>query len=580
MIRLVVDKVPLKYFSEVSELTKQLRSFKDYLDRFQTSRIKLDAITNLFSNGTIGLINGDLEFENANHEESIKFFNDGFEKIQEALKIGSTRSQTDKMDGDLQLTPKIKYELERRTLYCQTRITHAEALIILKESDKDERKSVLNLLQLAANSYQEEINFERQNDDFHHSLITLKNLFLVFIRIAEIQSETAGDIHERRNYLYQVVTHANKANFLGATIPESFFERTMQKIEKSTIEKFQERADLYWGTGLVLSAEKKYTEASEVFLRGQQLYIELQRIEKNIEFEVQSKIMHITALEHLGRASIEVDQNKVAVRRFEEGSLLLRKLISTVREMGNVDLVRHFNIQQFYYDGMTKFATGIILYDEEDYKESSRQLTGSKRILSQTLKSAVELDNQALIKSCKEGINKCESLLETVNLMIETETNSENDEKLMGSSEALVDNKQIESNSDSDIEPETTSEPPGDLVEEEKGESTESIDKSKEIEELEALLESEVESEVEPDLVSEPEVEPDLVSEPDDSEKTNSSSDEFFDSENDVSIETSSLTESNSDSEVEDTSFNSDKELEAEPADEVDNESENESNDD
>ena len=51
MLRLLVDKVPLKYFSEVSELPKQLRSFKDYIDRFQASRTKIDTITDLFVNG-------------------------------------------------------------------------------------------------------------------------------------------------------------------------------------------------------------------------------------------------------------------------------------------------------------------------------------------------------------------------------------------------------------------------------------------------------------------------------------------------------------------------------------------------
>ncbi|MHA2103492.1 MAG: hypothetical protein ACW981_08675, partial [Candidatus Hodarchaeales archaeon] len=419
MIRLVVDKVPLKYSGQLAEQQKMLQSFKDYIDRYQTSRTKLDTVTELFSSGTIDLIQGDLEFESGNQSASIHFFNNAFNKFQEALKIGNTRSETEKLDKNYKLTPEIKYELERRTLYCQTRITHAEAITILKEAEKDERQSVLNLLQLSANSYQEELNFEQKNDDFHHSLLAFKNLFLVYTRISEIQSESVLTVEERRNQLYHVITHANKANFLGASIPDSFFERIRQKIKKLTIEKFQERADLYWGTGLVLSSEKNYSEASEVFLRGQQLYLELQRIEKNVEFEIQAKIMNITALEHLGRASIEIDKNEIAVKKFEEASILLRKLISTVREMGNTDLTRNFSIQQFYYDGMKLFGNGILSYDTENYEESARQLKGSKRILNQTLRSAEELENQALIESCREGINKCEALLETVNLMVQ-----------------------------------------------------------------------------------------------------------------------------------------------------------------
>ena len=127
--------------------------------------------------------------------------------------------------------------------------------------------------------------------------------------------------------------------------------------------------------------------------------------------------MYVAGLEHEGRACIEIDENRLATQKFEQAQGLLRKLLTTVREMGNVDLARHFTVQQQYFDGMIRFSSGIIAYDTGNHSDAQKQLIGAKRVLNQVMKAAQELGNSALQSSCKEGIAKTETYLETLSVL-------------------------------------------------------------------------------------------------------------------------------------------------------------------
>ena len=421
-LRLLIDNVPLRYPDQISEISTVMRNFQDYLDRFQQSKVKLDTISEQFTLGTLQLLQGDLNFEAGQHKESLLYFKDSIEKFQYALSL-----QSGKPDEVGELTSEVIYELQRRTTYAQSRISHADALVVLKEAGKGQLDLLLNNFELAAKNYQTEIDLERKADDFSHLILSLRNLFLVYIRIAELQSEiSTNDFQIRRRGLYFMISHALKANFLGATIPPSFFERIRQTIKHLTLEKFQERADWYWGTGLVLSTDHKYNQAAQFFYKGWQLYKEMKKLEDNIEFNIQGEMMYVTALEHEGRAKIEADENIQGSDFFAQASSHIRKLISTVRELGNTDLLRHFSIQNEYFTAMNLFCQGLISYDNEKYVDALKQLQGSKKILTQVNKSSQELNNNALIVSCKEGIQKCNTYIETVSLLITDDVSSGN----------------------------------------------------------------------------------------------------------------------------------------------------------
>ena len=416
-LRLLIDNVPLRYPDQISELNATMRNFQDYLDRFQQSKVKLDLISEQFILGTLQLLQGDLHFEAGQHKESIIFFKDAIEKFQYALSL-----QSGKPEEVGELTSEVFYELQRREIYAQSRMSHADALVALKEVGKGQQVSLLDIFELAAKNYQTEIDLERKMDDFSHLIISLRNLFLVYIRIAELQSELAStDFQTRRRGLYFMISHALKANFLGANIPPSFFERIRQRIKHLTITKFQERADWYWGTGLASSADHKYDEAAKFFYKGWQVYNEIERLENNIEFAVSGQMMYVTALEHEGRAKIEADENQLATEKFAQASVQIRKLISNVKELGNVDLLRQFSIQNEYFTAINLFCQGILSYDDEKYQEAQKQLQESEKLLSQVLKTAQELNNSGLVISCKEGIQKCATYIETVALLLDNQ---------------------------------------------------------------------------------------------------------------------------------------------------------------
>ena len=155
-LRLLIDNVPLRYPDQISEISTVMRNFQDYLDRFQQSKVKLDTISEQFTLGTLQLLQGDLNFEAGQHKESLLYFKDSIEKFQYALSL-----QSGKPDEVGELTSEVIYELQRRTTYAQSRISHADALVVLKEAGKGQQDLLLNNFELAAKNYQTEIDLER-----------------------------------------------------------------------------------------------------------------------------------------------------------------------------------------------------------------------------------------------------------------------------------------------------------------------------------------------------------------------------------------------------------------------------------
>jgi len=411
--QLVIDKVTLRYADSPELLSTLYRTLDSYIEQYKEQHIRIDPVTEDFVLGTLSMISGDLKFENGQHKEAILDLNRGTEFFQKGSSILSK--------GDYQYPSNVKVEFERRALYCQARVTHAEALITLKKGFSDqERVMVKNILELAAQAYNDEIQLNQENDDFYHMLIALRNLFKVHIRIIEQESELADTITKKRHALYMALTYARKAIFLGEKrIPQSFFDRINKKIKDLTIAKFLERADLHWQQGLNYSAQKDFVNASILFWSGVRIYTHIQKLERRQEFTLQGLVFQVTALENDAKKELALDKNINASEKFQQASLLMQKLITTVKELGNVDLVQLFEIQSQYFDGMNLFCSGLIFYDKEEYEEALRSLKGAQRTLKVVLANSRELDNKPLTQSCKDGLKQIETYTETLSILVE-----------------------------------------------------------------------------------------------------------------------------------------------------------------
>ncbi|MHA2362635.1 MAG: hypothetical protein ACXAC7_01660 [Candidatus Hodarchaeales archaeon] len=412
--QIITDQVPKKYIDSPEQLATMYRSFESHVERYKERRERIDSISECFLLGTLEMISGDLKFEQGQHQEAIPDLTNATEFFQKGLKIIS-KKEFDFPDNSW------NNEFERRALYSQARITHAEALISLKKGfSEQERIMIKNVLELAAQAYQEEIQLNQKNDDFFHMLLALRNLYKVHIRVAEQDSELKDSIIDKRKALYTAMTHARKAIFLGERkIPQSYFDRTIKKIKKLTVQKFLDRADDFWQGGLNAAAIKDYENASSLFWAGVKIYDEIKRLERKQEFELQGQMFRVTALENDAKKDLALDKNLLASEKFQQASQLMDNLITTVKELGNLDLVHLFQIQSNYFDGMNLFCSGLIAYDNDETNVALRSLKGAQRSLRSVLKQGRELDNKPLIQSCKDGLKQIETYVETLELLID-----------------------------------------------------------------------------------------------------------------------------------------------------------------
>ena len=431
--KMVTDKIPLRYVDQPEKLGPFFKSFESYVEGVRQNRERLDSTSDGYVQGTMDMISGDLKFEQGMHQECISDFSNASETFLRTQKVSENQIN----EGTIQIPTNILKEIGRRAIYCQARITHAEALIELKKAKNitlEERNVIKQFLELAVQAYQEEIAVNEQNDDFFHRIQAQKNIYKVFIRLEEQKALIAEKLTEQRFHYYQAMINAHKAIFLGEKkIPKAYFDGIFSKIKELSIQKYLNRADYYWEHGLALSANQEYEKASKLYWNGQKIYDAITRFEKRTEFDLQSMMFRVTALENDAKRELAKDKNINAADLFQKASKLMQQLIRLVKQLGNTELVDLFTIQSAYFDGMNLFCTGLISYDKEDYKTAMKSIKIAQRSLKAVLTSAREMDNEPLIQSCKDGLKMIETYIETLTLLTEpegknTESKGENKE--------------------------------------------------------------------------------------------------------------------------------------------------------
>ncbi len=422
--KIIVDKIPLRYVDQPEKLAPFFKSFENYMENIRQTRERLDSTSDGFIQGTMDMISGDLKFEQGMHQECINDFTQASESFLRTQKISESQIK----EGTMQVPQEILREIGRRAIYCQARITHAEALIELKKAKNvtlEERNIIKQFLELAAQAYQEEIAVNEQNDDFYHKIQSQKNIYKVYIRLEEQKALIADTLSEQRFHYYQAMIQAQKAIFLGEKkIPKAYFEGIIAKIKELSIQKYTERADYFWENGLILSANQDYEKASKLYWYGEKIYDSISKFENKTEFNLQSMMFRVTALENDAKRELANDKNNEAASLFQKASELMQKLIRLVKQLGNTELVDLFTIQSAYFDGMKLFSTGLISYDKEDYKTALKSINIAQKSLKAVLVSTREMDNAPLIQSCKDGLKQIETYIETLSLLTDSDESS------------------------------------------------------------------------------------------------------------------------------------------------------------
>ncbi|MFW9996035.1 MAG: hypothetical protein ACFFD4_28600 [Candidatus Odinarchaeota archaeon] len=398
---------PLKYASHPRDFPIILELSEKIIDAQEASKALLDPLSVLFLQGTKLLVSGDISLETGKQLDAVKFF----EKAEDQFLQMKSSSDFAKPTS----WPDLQYEVQRRILYIKGRISHAYSALARKNKEIEEY--VKHLVQ-ASRDYSDEMIFERNELDYYNLIVSLRNLHLVYIDLADYKARKGKDIREKQASLYTMKTSARKAIFLGADIEKEFFERIERRLVQLMTTRFTEQAEGLFNKGVQRAADEKHRESGILFLRGEKIYSGLRRIVDSPDFRLQEQIFKLHKIESIAKDHLIKDENDRATRHFQEAITVIQQIVNTVKEFGQPALVQHFQLHSTYFDAMGTFCEALGLYDAEQYENAKKLLENVKKSVKQVEKDAKDV-SPPLVQSCKSARNLVDSYLETLNLLLE-----------------------------------------------------------------------------------------------------------------------------------------------------------------
>jgi len=397
---------PLKYASHPRDFQYFLEMSEKFID--SQDKTSYDTISQLFLLGTKFLASADISLETGDPILALKFF----EKAEDQFLQIKGQLEFDKAS----LSPDFKYEINRRIIYIKGRVSRTYGYISRKNQDAEEY--VKHLVQAGAD-YSEEMIFERNELDYYNLVSTLRNLYLVYVDLADFKARKDSiNIQEKRKNLYIMKTNARKAVFLGAEFEENFFDSIDNRLLSLMTKKFTKRCDVIFDKGAQLSAEENYEKASMFFHKGEKIYNGLKRIVDSPDFRLQEQIFKLHKIESIAKNYLLKDDNEAATSQFKEAKSVIQSIVTTVKEFGDSSLIHHFELNARYFDAMSIFCNGLNSFDSEEYDESKKHFTQVKEILQELIQEAREV-SKPLTQSCNSALTLVESYSETLNLLME-----------------------------------------------------------------------------------------------------------------------------------------------------------------
>lgn len=404
--KVIATGFPLKYASHSRDFQHVLEISEKYID--SQDKAAYDTLSMLFMQGTKFLASADISLETGDPILALKFF----EKAEDQFLQIKGQQEFDKAS----LSPDFKYEINRRIFYIKGRVSRSYGYISRKNQDAEEY--VRHLIQ-AGTDYSEEMIFERNELDYYNLVATLRNLYLVYVDLADFKARKDSiNIQEQRKNLYIMKTNARKAIFLGAEFEDKFFDNIENRLLSLMTRKFTERCDEIFDKGAQLSAEESHDKASMFFHKGEKIYNGLKRVVDSPDFRLQEQIFKLHKIESIAKNHLLKDDNDAATHKFREAKKIIQSIVTTVKEFGDPSLIYHFQLNAKYFDAMSIFCNGLKLFDKEEYTESKQHFAEVKETL-QELSQEAEKISKPLTQSCNSAMTLVESYTETLNLLME-----------------------------------------------------------------------------------------------------------------------------------------------------------------
>jgi len=123
-------------------------------------------------------------------------------------------------------------------------------------------------------------------------------------------------------------------------------------------------------------------------------------------------VLEASVLESEGNKAFKVlDDLASATVYFTDAAIEIDKAIALIGAYGNKVLTKTFFSQKLYYEGMSKLATGVQLYDNEQYNEAIEIYEDARDSFLQAIEEANEAENVTIIDLGNRALNDIENYI-------------------------------------------------------------------------------------------------------------------------------------------------------------------------
>ena len=357
----------------------------------------LDFYLNILQNLRL-FFNCEFLFQNKRIDKALS----NYQKVRESL----SKTQTEFPD----FYSKWQYDLDRLMLRIDARIQNLKASTVLEEKDYAQAQI---LFTEAIKRYTTELELEQGEQDYYHYFDSLRNIYYLTGLLYRTRGISASNWKE----MYQALRFFRKARFLGQETSNIDFNETREEIISFRLEKLEKQAEIYFTNGLVHTQQEQYHQAMINYNKSAQLYRSLRKIRESIEYELQEQIQLSSYYEALAKNLVANDDNESAAKNF----LLARETLDRVlQKIPGEQLTATFKPQLMYFEAMHLFCQAVVEYDQLK-PESIEHFSDAITRLEDAKEQAKEFDNQPLVNSCIEAINKLNSYQEIGGIMFQSE---------------------------------------------------------------------------------------------------------------------------------------------------------------
>jgi tetratricopeptide (TPR) repeat protein len=389
----------------------------DYISRLvdiiSESEAIISSFTLEFLRNTHNLLNGDLNLNvSKGIEQASRYYQAAATGYQDLLD-GANKGLFD--DEEFNLDELAKFELTWRLEYAKGRFAYAMGMMAF-ETDLAEGQ---NQFQLSADFFSRTADLAGARVNYGRLFLSLGCFFQAKGFFLLLQSKATSDPTTALSFCYDCLTHLKKARFVGQLSMDAKIKEVKDRIQELIISRIEKTAEACWNAGMAYSEEKRHQDSLHMLERGSAIFRGLQRLQNREEFVLQEKLLRVSALESYAKMLMEEDSNKEAADKFRRASFALRDVAAYVRAMDKEQLAENFEIQKQFFEGMSTFVEGIVLFDEDDVDSAFNAFKNAEEILKTTHGLAKTSANTILLDQCLDALDQVSSYIETATALRE-----------------------------------------------------------------------------------------------------------------------------------------------------------------